>query len=106
MEHRYATRFPVQVEVRLYKNRNPMTTAQTRNIALGGMFVETAPRGFRKNSLLEVEITSTLDPEKTNHHRIPALVVHHSDDGLGLAFDTADPETIAAVKELLESIAG
>ncbi|GMQ86940.1 MAG: hypothetical protein BMS9Abin08_0138 [Gammaproteobacteria bacterium] len=85
MEHRCSVRKPVEFQLFLYKQGLPVQNAVSRNLGLGGMFIDTGACSWRKNEYLEVEI---LKPNGKPGMKLPAVVVHHSMRGTGVVFDT------------------
>ncbi len=84
MEHRCSVRKPLQFQLLLYKHGLPIQSGVCRNLGLGGLFIETGEREWRKNEYLEVEI---LGQNGLPSMRLPAVVVHHNGTGAGLMFD-------------------
>jgi len=84
MEHRCSVRKPVESQVLLYKHGLPIQNGRIRDLGLGGMFVETGARSWRKNESLEIEFPG--GPGQTVL-RLSAVVVHYSSTGVGLMFD-------------------
>lgn len=84
MEHRCSVRKPLGFQLLLYKHGVPIQSGVCRNLGLGGLFIETGTREWRKNEYLEVEI---LGSNGLPSMRLPAVVVHFNDDGAGLMFD-------------------
>ncbi|MGW8309892.1 MAG: PilZ domain-containing protein [Thiogranum sp.] len=84
MEHRCSVRKPLEFQLLLYKHGLPIQSGVCRNLGLGGLFIETGHREWRKNEYLEVEI---LGPSGLPSMRLPAVVVHSNASGAGLAFD-------------------
>ena len=84
MEHRCSVRKPIEFQLLLYKHGLPVQSGICRNLGLGGMFIDTGDRDWRKNEYLEVEI---LGKDGKPSMRVPAVVVHHSAKGAGIMFD-------------------
>lgn len=85
MEHRCSARRPLGFQLLLYKHGLPIQSGVCRNFGLGGLFIETGPRDWRRNEYLEVEI---LGPNGLASMRLAAVVVHHDSKGAGLMFDS------------------
>jgi hypothetical protein len=60
----------------------------TRNLGLGGVFVDVATCGWRKHECLEIEFVGSGKTEM----RLPAVVVHQTAQGVGLMFDSMSGE--------------
>jgi hypothetical protein len=84
MEHRCSVRKPLEFQLLLYKHGLPIQSGVCRNLGLGGLFIETGDREWRKNEYLEVEL---LGRNGLPSMRFSVVVVHHNGDGAGLMFD-------------------
>ena len=84
MEHRCSVRKPIEFQLLLYKHGIPVQSGTSRNLGLGGMFIDTGNREWRKNEYLEVEV---LGQEGEPSMRLPAVVIHHNGAGAGVMFD-------------------
>lgn len=84
MEHRCSVRKPLEFQLLLYKHGLPVQSGVCRNLGLGGLFIESGDREWRKNEYLEVEI---LGHNGLPSMRLPVVVVHHTGSGAGLMFD-------------------
>lgn len=89
MEHRCSVRKPIEFQLLLYKHGLPIQSGVCRNLGLGGMFIDTGSREWRKNEYLEVEI---LGRDGNPSMRLPAVVVHHTAEGAGVMFDSVTNE--------------
>jgi len=84
MEHRCSIRKPVAVRVLIYKHGLPVQSGLSRDLGMGGVFVVTGAYNWRRNEYLEIEFAA-INGVKL---RLPALVVHQREKGVGLMFDT------------------
>ena len=89
MEHRCSIRKPIEFQLLLYRQGLPVQNAVSRNLGLGGMFIDTGACAWRKNEYLEVEI---LGANGKPGIRLPAVVVHCSMQGTGVVFDAIGGE--------------
>jgi len=89
MEHRCSVRKPIECQLLLYKHGLPVQTGICRNLGFDGLFIETVSCEWRKNEYLEVEIIGYKGEPAM---RLPAVVIHHSERGAGLMFDTVTSE--------------
>ena len=89
MEHRCSIRKPMELQVMLYKHGLPVQRALSRNLGLGGVLVDTGDTRWRKNEYLEVEF---IGADGGQGMRVPAVVVHQSENGTGLMFDQVSGE--------------
>ena len=89
MEHRCSVRKPLEFQLLLYKHGLPIQSGICRNLGLGGLFIDTGERIWRKNEYVEVEIRGH---DGLPSMRLPAVVVHHNHQGAGLMFDAVTNE--------------
>ena len=89
MEHRCSMRKPIEFQLLLYRQGLPVQNAASSNIGLGGMFIDTGACLWRKNEYLEVEILGCNGKPGV---KLPAVVVQHSRQGTGVAFDAISSE--------------
>jgi len=102
MEHRGSDRVFSDLSVVLFKNNVPVISCKASNLSVYGLFVKTGPVKFRRNSILEVEfVTPTNSKSLKKSRRIPVYVVHHTKQGLGLAFMHEGPQIVGFVKKLI-----
>ena len=99
MEHRCSVRKPLTCQLLLYNNGLPVQSGVSRDLGLGGVFVEAGSCAWRKNQRLEIEL---LDCGEAGM-RFPAVVVHQSERGVGLMFDGLSGEQRRALRVLLFS---
>lgn len=97
MEHRCSVRKPFNLQLLIYKNGLPVQSGVSRNLGLGGVYVEVGGCEWRKHECLEIEF---LDGGKGGM-RLPAVVVHQSAQGVGLMFDGISGEQRRALRVLL-----
>lgn len=89
MEHRCSVRKSIEFQLLMYKHGLPMQIGVCRNLALGGLFIETSGYQWRNKDYLEVEIIGNNGQPLV---RLPAMVVHRSRRGAGLVFGTLSNE--------------
>ena len=89
MEHRCSVRKRVKFRLLLYRQGLPVQSALSRDLGLGGMFINTGARGWRKNEYLEIEILGVGGQPEL---KLRAVVVHHSRRGTGVEFDAVSDE--------------
>ena len=100
MEHRCSVRLPVVVNVLLYHNNIPVVHCKTRNIGADGMFVRTGSLKYGTNTILKVEFKPE-EGKGSLSHIIPALVVHHANDGMGLMFPGGNSEAMKVWRNIV-----
>lgn len=99
MEHRWSARKPVDARASVYQRGAQVTCGSIGDIGLEGLFVRTGPVRLRRNSLVEVEFT--IPTGGGERFRIPALVTHKSEEGIGLMFHTFDQRAFRAIQALV-----
>ncbi len=100
MEHRRSRRYEFELTVGIYHRGAWVGTCQTKDISTGGMFLRTGSKSLRRNSLIEVTFDK---PSSTGvkRYRLPSLVVHGSENGVGVMFRNQDTEAHAALRQLI-----
>jgi len=99
MEKRRSSRRLLRREVGLESSRGGAHTAHTRDMSLGGMFVETDPQNLPPNA--SVTVSFTLPNGKQNVFVLEAAVVRRAPNGLGLMFLRMAPDAIRDLSEAL-----
>ncbi len=89
MENRYSARNPAALDVELHHGRTSFGTFKVRNISLEGMFVDTGPIHLYPSDLIDA--TLAVGRNSTATHEVRAVVVHHTDEGIGLMFRDYEP---------------
>ena len=85
MEHRWSTRIPLTTQVTLSQNMQPEVECVVKDIGHGGMFVETDPSIYSKNTTLTICFNLTTE-EGVQRYKLLACVRHCGESGLGLMF--------------------
>lgn len=102
MEHRYALRKPVTLDVVVTYQALGLVHGQTLNIGLGGMYIETGRVELPVNALIKTAFFL-----KENGVHTPcsadAMVMHSCSGGAGLMFNDLDVELHTALQRLLDS---
>ena len=102
MEHRFSERTPLALHVALYARGALVARGICRDISRDGMFVFVDPGCLYRNALVEVEI---LAEERGGRLRLPAMVAHCGNEGVGLVFDeVAEPEALHMLRSNLNSL--
>jgi len=101
MERRWTERTPINVPVDLSCTNVQNEECRTRDIGLGGVFVE-LPKTVNLATETPVELTFKLGsgPQLTKH-RINARVVRVSGDGVGMMFRDFDAIAFRSLQEVL-----
>lgn len=99
-ETRWSARRRVQLQVEVYCAGRPFASGVTRDVGLGGMFIEGRGIQPRCTRPLEVVVNGSLGGRPYSH-RFHATVVRHSPRGLGVAFSRYDLNDVRALQRLL-----
>lgn len=89
MEHRLGRRTNTKLSVCFYKDGVPVAIGKTRNIAPGGVFVETAYRPDNGARCIEIAFIVRNDIAK-GFDPVNALIIHRTKEGFGLMIDQFD----------------
>ena len=101
-ENRWSPRQAMELQVALHATTQGPFTGKTRNISIGGMFVETdMPRLFRDDEVLVTINDNHPSGDQPTLCRIPGLVIWSDGNGIGLMFSRLDPGAIRALRKLL-----
>jgi len=85
MEHRWRTRIPLSTRVTLYRNNKPIAKCMTKDIGIGGVFLESGSLSYVKNTILTVQLTLETE-EGPEQFRLLVCIRHSTDTGVGLMF--------------------
>jgi len=99
MEHRLNARECLAIPVMLYQYGLPMLCGTCADVSRGGLFVRTTGVRFRANECFEVELRSA----QGRMQRIPAVVVHWREDGVGLMFNDLGDRLVQELEQLLDA---
>ena len=103
MEHRWSERKPIEMQVALYYAPIGTIVGKTEDISLEGMFVRTATADpLPLHAEVEVSFV-TSNGDSRQEHRMPAYVVHHKDEGMGLMLRHVDYGDFYALRYLLSA---
>lgn len=87
VERRYSTRYAVDLQVHIVYRRRRFFNAQGRNLSEQGMYLDVRAITLPTGTLIELEL-ECLGQE----WRVPAIVVHHQVNGIGVMFRDPQPE--------------
>ena len=96
MEHRWSVRKPVNVGVALRRQGSNFKRFKTRDLSMEGVFVESGPDSWPEDTFLELE-SPLYENSKQTWHRVPVVVVHRSQNGIGLMFCVFDHPLFKAI---------
>lgn len=101
MERRWTERTPINVAVDLAYAGMQAGEYRTRDIGLGGVFVE-LPKATEIAAETPVELIFKLGSgEGVTKHRINARVVRVTDEGIGMMFRDFDASAFRSLQEVL-----
>ena len=99
-DHRWSTRLPLSLEVKVFDGGEPIAQGHTHNVGIGGMFIDTTRNKLPLNSRIAVAF-SVSTKGNMSHHRLPATVIWSSDEGAGLMFTDFNVDTVHTLREIL-----
>ena len=100
MENRWSMRKPMQLDVDLYYRDWRVSGCKTRDLGLGGVFVEMTDPAIPSHST--VELVLKYDHQgAAQSHRFRGNVVHRDRDGLGVAFRDFDVADVRTLQQML-----
>lgn len=102
MEHRWNKRLPIAINVLLYHNSIPVVRCKTRDIGASGLFVETGPVTYARNTILEVEFVVESHQDR-QRYRLLSMVVQRAKDGMGLEFSKIESDVFQALQQKIPS---
>lgn len=100
MEHRYSIRKALVLDIELNHMRFGRVRCRTRNVGMGGMFVDTGSFWLPSDSIVKVAL-KLLDGNVLRQFFIEALVVHNHEGGAGLMFNDVDAGFHEALHDML-----
>jgi len=100
MEHRRSVRHEIELTVGIYHRGTWVGSCQTRDISSGGMFLQTQPESLKRNSLIEITFDRPGDTS-TRRYRLPSMVVHGTNGGIGVMFRSQNTEAHAALRQII-----
>ncbi len=101
VDQRWSQRRPLMLEVELYSAGQRLASCMTRDVGLGGAYVEGSPDQVGHYS--EVDLYFNLYGTKgvTSRYRLRARVVRKDDMGIGVAFKDFDTSSFRALQEIM-----
>jgi len=98
LEHRWNKRYPVTTDVTIHHHAHPLVHGKTHDIGPTGLFIEGVPVVYRRNTMLDIEFLAqdSHHQRPPQRHRLPAIVIHSSDEGMGLMFRETTAEALEA----------
>lgn len=115
MEHRCYSRHTLSVPVEIWVDELFVGRFSTRDISMGGVFVETGPVApnpydivilrFRFKQPTTRGRVASQQCEPPTDHSLSALVVHRSDDGIGLMYIDEHPSFYQRLGSIMRAAA-
>ncbi len=102
VENRWSSRKPLNLDVSLHYPPIGVIDTRTRNVSLEGMFVELKGVRIPLQSRLEVAF-QVGSRDGSVEHRLPAFVVHESEDGIGLMLQHIGYRAFDALHHMLNA---
>lgn len=100
MDKRRSSRTPLRQRVGVECSHTGAMSAYTRNVSLGGMFIETGSLGVPPNAPVTVSFSLQHDGV-VDRFTLGAAVVRRAPEGVGLMFLEMGPEVIRALSRAL-----
>ena len=99
IEQRWSQRRSVILGIEVFDHGSLISACQSRDVGLGGMFIETDKNQFKQNQ--DVELLFALGNENTVKHKLKARVVRVLNEGVGLVFKDFDTSSFRALQEIM-----
>lgn len=99
VEQRWSQRRSVALGVDIYRNEALLNKCQSRDVGLGGVFLDLEQGSLQQHQ--DVELFFTLGENSETRHKLKARVVRVSDDGVGLMFRDFDTGSFRALQEIM-----
>lgn len=90
MERRYGPREPVNLDVTIYREKRKLGSFESRDIGLEGIFVAAQHPDLGVGECITLQLSLDVS-DRDSCYPIRAIVVHRSNDGIGLMFTDYDP---------------
>ena len=99
-DNRWSERQDIRLHVTLLDHDQEILQANSKNISIGGIFIEPVPQGLDIGQKPEIAF-SLHSATSVQRHRLPARVVRNHGNGAALAFSDYDFNTLNALRILL-----
>jgi len=100
MEQRWSLRKPATFEVQVSHKCYPVVRGRSRNISLEGLFIETGIVILPVGCCIDVEF-ELMTGGAAETVRMPAVVVHRTEDGCGIAFHAFKTHVFRSIERML-----
>ncbi len=102
MEHRCSSRKPLMLDVVIGYNAIGLVQGRTRDVGLGGMFVETGCVELPVNAVVQASFILEKNGRKAAC-QAKALVVHNQSLGAGLMFNDLNDDLYSTLHDILST---
>ncbi len=99
-DNRWSERQDICLRITLLDHSGEILQTSSKNISIGGIFIEPVPRQLDIGQKLEVAF-SLHSASGSQRHRLPTRVVRNHHGGAALAFSDYDRNTLNALRILL-----
>lgn len=99
MEHRLEKRVNAELSILLYSYGVPVAIGKTKNVASGGIFVETRYQPDKEEQYIEIAFV-VHDDVDMQFYRVNTRIIYRTQDGFGLMINHFDPFIQLPIKEL------
>ena len=104
MERRYQQRKAFDLDVVLYDGQGQLGAFKAINVSIGGIYIQTGPADLCVGDLLDV--SCLVGCRRSKRHNLRGIVVHHTNDGVGVMFRDYDIPSLKIMEALDDDIAG
>jgi acyl CoA:acetate/3-ketoacid CoA transferase alpha subunit len=98
-EQRWSQRRNAKLDVDVFDHGSLVTSCSSRDVGLGGVFLETSMGCFTENQV--VDLCFFLGEENIIKHNLKAKVVRIMDSGAGLKFKDFDTSSFRTLQEIM-----
>jgi hypothetical protein len=99
IEQRWSQRRAVSLGVEVFDHGSLLTTCNSRDVGLGGIFLETEQNRLAQNQ--DVDLYFSLGDDRSTKHKLKAKVVRVLSEGAGLMFKDFDTSSFRALQEIM-----
>jgi len=99
VEQRWSQRRDVLLGVDVLENGELIASCQSRDVGLGGVFIETASGKLQDHC--DYELCFSLGQKDMAKQKLKAKIVRVADDGYGLMFKDFDTNSFRALQEIM-----
>ncbi|MBI2778293.1 MAG: PilZ domain-containing protein [Gammaproteobacteria bacterium] len=100
MERRWTARAPIYLDVGLFFQGKEISVCKTRDIGLGGVFLESAQPLLPKEAQVELIFMLGSGAQRIKH-KIRAKVARLAEEGMGLVFRDFDATAFRSLQEVM-----